>query len=198
MKILIDNGHGVNTAGKRSPDGLFREYRYTREIAATIVEELQKRGYNAERIVPEEEDVSLSERCQRGNDWCAKLGTKNVCLVSIHVNAAANYGWQKAQGWSAYTSIGQTQGDKLANSLYAVAEKVFSGRKIRKDNSDGDPDLEEGFYILKHTNCAACLTENFFQDNQLDVSYLLSLEGRNAVIQCHVQGIINYVNSLKQ
>ncbi|MBQ0142118.1 MAG: N-acetylmuramoyl-L-alanine amidase, partial [Prevotellaceae bacterium] len=33
MTILIDNGHGSDTPGKRSPDGLFREYSYTREIA---------------------------------------------------------------------------------------------------------------------------------------------------------------------
>lgn len=26
MKILIDNGHGENTPGKRSPDGKLREY----------------------------------------------------------------------------------------------------------------------------------------------------------------------------
>ena len=37
MKILIDNGHGVNTPGKCSPDGVFREYKYTREIAAAVV-----------------------------------------------------------------------------------------------------------------------------------------------------------------
>ena len=36
MKILIDNGHGENTAGKRSPDGIFREYKYAREIAEAI------------------------------------------------------------------------------------------------------------------------------------------------------------------
>ena len=28
MKILIDNGHGENTPGKRSPDGSLREYAY--------------------------------------------------------------------------------------------------------------------------------------------------------------------------
>lgn len=196
MKILIDNGHGVETAGKRSPDGLFREYRYTREIAAAVVEELKRRGFDAERIVPEEEDISLGERCRRVNKFCDELGSKNVCLVSIHVNAAANSGWQKATGWSAYTSKGQTKGDKLADCLYAAAEKTFSGRKIRKDNIDGDPDLEDNFYILRNTNCAACLTENFFQDNQLDVSYLFSLEGRTAVTSCHVEGIINYVNTL--
>ena len=32
MKILIDNGHGEDTAGKRSPDWTLREYAYTREI----------------------------------------------------------------------------------------------------------------------------------------------------------------------
>ena len=26
MRILIDNGHGIETPGKRSPDGSFREY----------------------------------------------------------------------------------------------------------------------------------------------------------------------------
>ena len=59
MKILIDNGHGVDTAGKRSPDGSLREYKYTREIAEKVVSELKKRGFDAERIVPEENDISL-------------------------------------------------------------------------------------------------------------------------------------------
>ncbi len=195
MKILIDNGHGVNTPGKRSPDGLFREYRYCREIAAAVVEELQRQGYDAERIVPEEEDISLAERCRRVNAWCSKLGTKNVCFVSIHVNAAARSGWKNATGWCAYTSKGQTQGDKLADCMYAAAEQVFAGKKIRKDKSDGDPDWEENFYVLAHTNCAAVLTENFFQDCQQDVSYLFSLEGRNAVTRCHVQGISAYVKA---
>ena len=50
MTILIDNGHGENTPGKRSQDGTFREYAYTREIADEVVRELAKRGYVAERI----------------------------------------------------------------------------------------------------------------------------------------------------
>ena len=33
MKILIDNGHGVDTPGKRSPDGKLREYAWNRLIA---------------------------------------------------------------------------------------------------------------------------------------------------------------------
>lgn len=38
MKILIDNGHGVETPGKRSPDGRLKEYAYTREIANRVVD----------------------------------------------------------------------------------------------------------------------------------------------------------------
>ena len=57
MKILVDNGHGSNTAGKRSPDGKFREYAYTREIAKKLVEELKKKGYEADLVTPEEYDV---------------------------------------------------------------------------------------------------------------------------------------------
>lgn len=33
MKVLLDNGHGAETPGKRSPDGRLQEYAYAREIA---------------------------------------------------------------------------------------------------------------------------------------------------------------------
>jgi N-acetylmuramoyl-L-alanine amidase len=193
MKILIDNGHGENTPGKRSPDGELREYSYTREIADRVVLELTKRGYDAERIVKENIDVPLVERARRVNEVCGRLGSSKVILVSIHCNAAGNGGWMKARGWSAYTSIGRTKADKLADRLYESARMYFTGQRIREDRSDGDPDWEEGFYILRKTKCPAVLTENFFQDNQEDVAYLLSSEGKQAIVDVHVEGIINYI-----
>lgn len=193
MKILIDNGHGDNTPGKRSPDGELREYSYTREIADRVVLELTKRGYDAERIVKENIDVPLVERARRVNEVCGRLGSSKVILVSIHCNAAGNGGWMKARGWSAYTSIGRTKADKLADRLYESARMYFTGQRIREDRSDGDPDWEEGFYILRKTKCPAVLTENFFQDNQEDVAYLLSSEGKQAIVDVHVEGIINYI-----
>lgn len=193
MKILIDNGHGSNTLGKRSPDGSLLEYKYTREIAKRVVEELKARGYDAERLVTEEYDVSLSERCRRVNDKCKVHGDKNVLLVSIHNNAAGNGGWMSARGWSAYTTKGRTLSDTLADFLYKAAE----GHKIRKDTQDGDPDWEENFYILRNTRCAAVLTENFFMDSREDVAYLLSEAGKSAIVKIHVDGIIAYIKSLK-
>lgn len=193
MKILIDNGHGENTPGKRSPNGVLREYLYAREIADDIVRELVKRGYDAERIVKENVDVALSERARRVNEFCGKLGTSNVILISVHCNAAGNGEWMKARGWSAYTTKGKTKADDLANCLYAAAESVFVGQKIRKDTSDGDPDWEENFYILQKTKCPAVLTENFFQDNKEDVEFLLSPVGKQQIVKVHVDGVIKYL-----
>ena len=194
MKILIDNGHGVNTAGKCSPDGKFREYKYTREIAIEVVKRLKAEGYDAERIVTEDGDISLGQRCARVNAWCDRMGAKNVVLVSIHNNAAGNNGqWMAARGWEAWTSKGQTQGDKLADCLYSAAKKYLPGMKIRTDIADGDADKESNFTILYRSKCPACLTENLFQDNKEDVAYLLSAEGRKAIVGLHVEGIKEYV-----
>lgn len=194
MKILIDNGHGENTPGKRSPDGKLREYLYARDIAKAIARDLKLKGYDVEVIVRETIDVPLDERARRVNETCGRVGAKNVLLVSIHCNASGSGSeWMNARGWSAYTSKGKTKADELATMMYEEAEKNFIGHKIRKDNSDGDPDWEENFYILSKTKCPAVLTENFFQDNKEDVDYLNSDEGKQAIIKTHVDAIIRYV-----
>lgn len=192
--ILIDNGHGENTPGKRSPDGVFREYLFTREIAQEVERELRKSRYECERIVRCAMDVSLAQRAKIVNEYCAEYGTKNVVLISIHVNAAGNGEWMNARGWSAYTSKGKTKSDDLATMLYEEAEKNFAGQKIRKDYQDGDADWEENFYLLKNTKCPAVLVENFFMDNKEDLAYLQSREGREAIAKTIVNAAIKYAD----
>jgi N-acetylmuramoyl-L-alanine amidase len=195
-KILIDNGHGSNTPGKRSPDGLFREYAYAREIAAEVAFRLRREGYDADLLVPELYDVKLLERVHRVNVKCQTYGAGNVLLVSIHCNAAGNgKEWMSARGWEAWTSKGQTEGDKLAECLYQAAMESFEpGTPIRADWGDGDFDKENQFTILSKTLCPAVLTENFFQDNKEDVDFMLSEEGKAAIVRCHVEGIKAYIN----
>ena len=194
MKILIDNGHGHDTPGKRSPDGKFREYAYNREIAKRIVADLIDRGYDAELIVPEDNDISLEERVRRVNKICLASDPSCVILVSVHVNAAGDGSkWTNATGWSAYTCKGQTASDKLAECLYEAATKNFPDRRIRTDYSDTDPDWEENFYILRHSLCPAVLTENFFMDSHSDLEYLQSRVGKQSVVDIHVEGIVEYL-----
>ena len=195
MLILIDNGHGLDTIGKRSPNGKFLEATYTREIARRVVADLTDRGHNAQLLVPETEDIPLSERVHRINAHCNTLGKSNVILISIHVNAAGNGSqWLNATGWSCYTSKGQTTSDRIAECLYEAATKNFPDRRIRTDYSDSDPDWEENFYILRHSLCPAVLTENFFMDNYQDLEFLQSRAGKQAIVDTHVEGITEYLS----
>ena len=196
MKILIDNGHGQETAGKRSPDGRLLEWSYNREIARRVVAALSSLGLDAELLVPEDEDISLYERCRRVNRLCLQLGKRNVCLLSIHVNAAGHGDkWYNAEGWCCYTTPGQTAGDVLANYLCQAALQNLPGHRMRFDYTDGDADQEAAFYILRHTACASCLTENGFMDCVRSCDFLLSDEGKQAIVDLHVQGINEYVLS---
>lgn len=216
MKILIDNGHGVNTAGKCSPDRRLREYAWSREIARRLEQALRAEGYDAQRIVTEETDISLTERCRRANAICAQVGTANCIFVSLHSNAAGGDGkWKTAGGWCVYTSPGKTKADSLATSLWNAANVVlkpyadrfrvlqaqgaYDSRQVpfRADWSDGDPDYEARFTVLTGTRCPAVLTESLFQDNKSDVDFLLSEEGKQAIVKLHAEGIKNYINAAK-
>ena len=167
MKILIDPGHGIDTPGKRSPDGLLLEYLWNRQVADLILEGLLSAGVDASLVVMETNDVSLRNRVNRVNTICNRLGASNVLLVSIHANAAGNgSAWMNAKGWSCYTSRGKTKSDQVAECLYDAFEEEFQDRKIRKDMSDGDRDWEENFYVLQKSKCPAVLLENFFYDNR--------------------------------
>ena len=160
MKILIDIGHGIQTKGKRSPDGKFLEYAYTREIARQVVTELKNKGYDAELLVPEDDDIPLSERVRRVNEICLTYEPShlshrhgwprpaisssspaptrdlmpNVILISLHLNAAGDgTKWMNATGWSCYTCKGQTESDRLADCLYKAAEQILKNQVIRTD-----------------------------------------------------------------
>ena len=197
ITIIIGTAHQKSILGKGSPDGKFREYKYSREVAKAVSSILQSMGYRV-IIDIEDDDLGLSQsrelslRCKIVNELVKQY--TDCIYVSIHVNAAASDGkWHNGTGWEVYTSKGKTESDKLATCLYNAAKYNAENKKMRTDYSDGDPDKEAHLYVLKHTNCPAVLTENFFQDNQKDVEYLTSDEGFHAIVRLHVEGILNYI-----
>lgn len=182
--IILDNGHGIETPGKRSPvwsDGSqLYEWLFNRDIVNRIAIMLSNENVKFNILVPEQSDISLKERCNRANEIYKKNGG-NAVLFSIHGNAGGGTGWE------CYTSAGDTQADEIATELCKQAEKEFApeGWKMRFDYTDGDPDKESQFYILKHTVCPAVLSENFFYDNEKDCRLMLSDAGRERIAKIH-------------
>ena len=194
--IILGTAHLKSTPGKCSPDKRLKEYAYSRKIVSTVKTILQNMGYQV-FVDIEDEDLKvtqqqeLSLRCKIVNGLCKQY---DCVYVSIHVNAAASDGkWHNATGWEIYTSPGKTKADDLATCIFNAAKYNLKDKKMRTDLSDGDPDKEANLYVLKHTNCPAVLTENFFMDTKSDVDYLLSDKGFHEITRLHVEGILSYL-----
>lgn len=195
LHILLDNGHGNNTAGKRSPiweDGeqLF-EWELNRSIVQRLVKRLNADGIPCHIIVPEDEDISLAERCRRANNIAKQYGKENCLFLSVHSNASAN---GQAKGIEIYTSKGNTKSDAYAEIFFKVGKEMFPKAKFRYDIKDGDHDKEENFYVLRNTICPAVLPEAFFYDNEEECRFLMSDEGREQIAEWYYKAILECAN----
>lgn len=194
VHILIDNGHGVNTPGKRSPlwpDGsqLF-EWDFNRKVAKKIHQKaLAIEGLQPVLLVPEDKDIALTTRCNRAN----KFGKKDSLFISVHGNAAED---ARANGWEVWTSPGQTEADVFATCVFNAVHEVMPNMKLRTDYSDGDPDKESKFTVLMKTIMPAILTENGFFTNYAECKEMMTDEYQEACADAHILGIRKYLHIL--
>lgn len=190
--VLIDNGHGNNTPGKRSPDGKLLEYAWARQMASLIVRYLCESGIDARLLTPEENDIPIHVRVNRVNAICRKLGPENVTLLSVHVNAAGNgKEWKNARGFLSLVAPNAGDGSKrLARIIYDEAYKagLKGNRSVGRERY-----IVKDLAICRDTKCAAVLTENLFMDNHDDCEYLLSNQGIETIARLHVDSIIKYL-----
>lgn len=192
--IMVDNGHGVETPGKRSPDGRLREYSYTRELADRVIKNLQESGINAIRLVPEDSDVPLMDRVSRVNKQYS-LNNKAI-LVSIHVNSAGDgSAWMSERGWSVFVNENPDgKSITLATKLADVAKSA--GIKVRTEEASRNYWVASR-YLLKNINCPGIMVENWFMDNKEDVDYLLSENGKITLTRIIVDGVKAYLETEK-
>lgn len=205
LAVCIDNGHGEETVGKRSPYAAdkknlpalyFREYQFSREVAGKLKTELESLGITVFMCTPETNDIALSTRANRANDFKTAHPDKKCLFISIHANAMGiDNKWHNASGWECWTTIGKNNSDEFAACLYDAAEDVLVplGRKIRKHGkARADWNAEKNFTVIYKAKMPAVLTENLFYDNIGDCEFLLSEQGVEAIVRLHVKGITKY------
>ena len=196
LVVILDAGHGSNTPGKCSPDKSLYEWSWNREIVAMLCERLYGLNVKTVILVPEEHDVPLKERVRRVNTIVhdAKIENKEVLLISIHINAAVHGTWNKANGWSVWVSNNASEKSKqFAQIAYreAVSMGLKGNRVVPKEQY-----WTSNFYILKNTPCPAVLTENMFQDNQDDVAFLKSDDGKEKIVSLHFNAVKKYLEKI--
>lgn len=218
--VCLDPGHAISTLGKRSPYSAckvepcldFYEYKFNREIVDMLAKKLSEQGIEVfittDKNRDGDIDVSLTTRATRAWNAIKASGKKGI-FISVHANAnGKGSAWDKAKGWSTYTTKGQNISDQLADYFYDEAEKIFDGKKlkIRTDKSDNDRDWEENFTVIfkmeqfstknGKPTVPSVLTENFFYSNVDDCKYLCSNKGKEDIVKLHFQAILGFVENV--
>ena len=157
VKIAIDAGHGLNTAGKRTPDGE-REWTFNNKVALAAIAELKK--YKNVQILRLDDptgktDVPLKTRTDRANNWNADV------LVSIHHNASKGY-WGSWGGVETYTQPGSSKASKdiAAHVHPRIVEAMgLRNRGLKTSN----------LHMTRDSKMPAILTEGGFMDSTTDI-----------------------------
>lgn len=160
MKIALDAGHGVNTPGKRTPDGE-REWSFNDKVLRAAGASLRR--YKGVQIMRTDDasgksDVSLAERVRKANAWGADV------FVSFHHNAMSG-AWHSGGGTEVFTSNGASS--KSVSLAKAVAPKVakamgLSNRGVKRAD----------FYVIRYTKMPSILVEGGFMDSRVDIKAL--------------------------
>jgi N-acetylmuramoyl-L-alanine amidase len=186
MKLMIDAGHGYDTAGKRTVDGM-REYEFNRAVA----NEMKKLLADYEDVTSlfphsDKEDVPLIERVSKANQAKVDL------FISIHANAQGNgRNWTEAEGIETYVYVSKP---KAAYELARIVQANLVASTSRKDRGV----KTANFHVLKETNMTAILCECGFMTHKVEASLLRSIGYRHACARAIVNGIASYYKLSKK
>lgn len=183
-KVVLDPGHGVETAGKRSPDGTYLEHEFNLDMAQRLKPILERHGVSVTLTRTDEHDVSLADRVSVSNAVGPDL------FVSLHSNADGDgKDWTSPDGYGIYTSsAGETaERNKAARAILARAEEA--GIKLWGSGLFHDISL----YVLKYTAAPAVLIEHGFHTNKAETEKLKSPAYRALLAQVDAKGILDYL-----
>jgi N-acetylmuramoyl-L-alanine amidase len=180
--IAIDDGHGIETAGKRTPtlpDGtVMRENEFNRRVAHLLAEHLMRCGLEILLVSPLDVDTPLKVRTDTANKAKADL------YISIHANASGSGGFNSARGIETYHYPGSTKGKKAAEVIH---KHLIGGTKL--------PDRgvkSQDFHVLRETSMPAVLVECAFMTNLEDAKLLLTDAYREECAEELARGICEY------
>lgn len=178
MKIIIDAGHGPNTAGKRSPDESLREFEFNSEVAVRVKRQLTSAGHVVLFTHQHDWDVPLRERVQLANRL------KGEVLVSIHANAFGS-NFNAAAGIETYT---YTRPLTASRQLAGLIHSQLIQAAHRRDRGVKQAD----FMILRETAMPAVLVECGFMTNREELALLKSDNYRTTCAAAIAAGLLKF------
>lgn len=182
-KVVLDPGHGVETAGKCSPDKSYYEHEFNLDMAKRIKALLERHGVAVTMTRSDEHDVSLADRVAISNKTHPDL------FVSIHSNAYGNgVEWTTPKGYGIYTS---SAGDSANRNI--AAKKILARVKEAGITLHGGGMHHNSYYVLRNTEDPAVLIEHGFHTNTEELELLKSSTYRAKLAEADAKGILDYL-----
>lgn len=183
--IACDDGHGMETAGKRTPalkeDIKFRgkvykkgscihENEFNKNIMDLFIEGCKRCGIDTIQVAPGDTDIPLATRVSKANSNKADL------YISFHANALAGTWQTRAYGLVVIKHEKcSSKTNTLANNVYDYLKSNVNWYSngatkygVRKDTDISGYSL----YVLRKTSMPAVLIEYGFMDNWEDVKVM--------------------------
>lgn len=183
--IALDDGHGMETAGKRTPEipGLsgrvIHENEFNRAAVGFLDEALRRCGFETVLVAPGDEDIPLADRVATANNNGADA------YVSIHYNAYdSSFEGANPEGLEIFHYPGSEEGQRLAECIHAH----LIGGTAQVDRGVKAAD----FYVLRKTGMVAVLSENGFMDNEREALLMIDEAFQREVAEEHARGICGY------
>ena len=182
-KISIDDGHGAETPGKRTPkfaDGsVMKENEFNKIVAGYLEVALKRCGFAVVQTSPENNDIPLSVRAKRANHANSDLH------ISVHANAYGN-SWNGANGIE--TFVYNLHDTRSTNAAKAVQKEMIKATGLHDRGVKENPNL----YILSSTKMPAVLVECGFMTNKKEAELLRSDSYRRTIAEAICKGVCSY------
>lgn len=189
---MLDDGHGMNTAGKRTdkfPDGtkspdtgknFMHENEFNRAVVKYLAKHLNASGIATIESAPTDADTPLQDRTKLAD-------AKNVdAIVSVHANALTGIFGKGGRGIETFVWMGGN----------GASERL--GRAIHKELIKGTSLIDRGvkngnhLYMIKTPKAPAVLVECGFMDDLREAKLLLSDAYRRECAEEIARGICNH------
>lgn len=185
MKIALDAGHGLKTAGKQTPDGI-KEWEINDKVRDKEVEILK--DYEVDIIYTDNDEGIVDESLTSRR--VMYVNQKVDAFVSNHHNALKGK-WGKHTGIEVYVDKNCTEKDmQLAETIYKklVEYTGLKGRGIKKAD----------FTVINQNKVPAVLVEGGFMDSTIDHPVITSEKGQDAYARAVAEGLIEFLGLKKK
>lgn len=191
--IALDDGHGENTAGKRTPvfpkghkyEGQYmKENHFNKDVVARLDKHLTNCGFKTLLVAPTDEDTPLKQRTDLANNTIKnKYNRPADIYISIHANALNGV-------WGTHGGTETLWTKKADEPLAKIIHKhIMQGTKLRDRGVKN-----QNLHVCRETKMPAVIVECAFMDNLEEAILLMSDEYREECAKEIAQAVCEYFN----